>query len=71
MKPVFEDDLLNQTASDIVERTATKLSDAGYKVQANPRAINLFYLKDNIRDVKIYPEVKHSDHCPVYVDIKI
>ena len=50
MIPIFKDDLLHQTASDVVERTATKLSDAGYKVQANPREINLFYLKDDIRE---------------------
>ena len=50
MIPIFKDDLLNQAASDIVEKTAEKLSDAGYKVQANPRDINLFYLKDNMRE---------------------
>ncbi len=50
MIPVFKDDLLNQTASGIVETTAERLSNAGYKVQANPREINLFYLKDNIRE---------------------
>ncbi|HEX6846357.1 MAG TPA: bacillithiol biosynthesis cysteine-adding enzyme BshC, partial [Chitinophagaceae bacterium] len=50
MIPVFKDDLLNQTASGIVEKTAERLSNAGYKVQANPREINLFYLKDNIRE---------------------
>jgi len=50
MIPVFKDDLLNQTASDIVEKTAERLSNAGYKVQANPREINLFYLKDGIRE---------------------
>jgi bacillithiol biosynthesis cysteine-adding enzyme BshC len=50
MIPVFEDDLINQTASGIVEKTVERLQTAGYKVQANPRAINLFYLKDNIRE---------------------
>ena len=50
MIPVFEDDLLHQTASGIVEKTAEQLSNAGYKVQAKPREINLFYLKDNIRE---------------------
>lgn len=50
MTVVFEDDLLHQTASGIVEQTASKLSDAGYKVQANPREINLFYLKDDKRE---------------------
>jgi bacillithiol synthase len=47
--PVFEDDLFNQTPSGIVEQTIKALS-AHYKVQANPRAINLFYLKDDIRE---------------------
>jgi bacillithiol biosynthesis cysteine-adding enzyme BshC len=50
MISLFEDDLLNQAASGIVEKTATRLADAGYKVQANPREINLFYLADNIRN---------------------
>jgi len=50
MISVFKDDLLNQAASGIVEKTAEKLSSAGYKVQANPREINLFYLKDNSRE---------------------
>jgi bacillithiol biosynthesis cysteine-adding enzyme BshC len=50
MIPVFKDDLLHQTASEIVEQTAGRLEGAGYKVQANPREINLFYLKGNIRE---------------------
>lgn len=50
MIPVFEDDLLNQTASGIVEAAAGKIDAAGYKVQANPREINLFYLKDDKRE---------------------
>ena len=60
MLPVFEDDLLNQTASEIVEKTAAKLSDEGYKVQANPREINLFYLKDDIRERIEYSDDKYS-----------
>ncbi|HVT86044.1 MAG TPA: bacillithiol biosynthesis cysteine-adding enzyme BshC [Chitinophagaceae bacterium] len=47
---VFEDDLMNQTASGIVEQTVERLRDAGYKVQANPREINLFYLEENMRE---------------------
>ncbi len=50
MTSVFEDDLLNQTASGIVEKTAEKLQTAGYKVQASPREINLFYLLDDKRE---------------------
>ncbi len=49
MQTLFKDDLLNQTASGIVERTAVQIEAAGYKAQANPREINLFYLKDDIR----------------------
>lgn len=50
MIPVFEDDLLHQTASGIVEKTAERIQAAGYKTQAHPREINLFYLKDDIRE---------------------
>ena len=28
-------------------------------------------LKKNLKDADIFPEVKHSDHCPVYLDIKV
>jgi bacillithiol biosynthesis cysteine-adding enzyme BshC len=50
MIAVFEDDLLHQTPSAVVEKTIEKLHEAGYKVQANPREINLFYLKDGMRE---------------------
>jgi len=48
MIPVFEDDLFRQIPSEIVEETIESMSRE-YKVQANPRAINLFYLKDDLR----------------------
>ncbi|MEO6134705.1 MAG: bacillithiol biosynthesis cysteine-adding enzyme BshC [Ginsengibacter sp.] len=48
MIDILEDDIFNHTSSKIVEKTSEKLS-ANYKAQAYPRAINLFYLKDNIR----------------------
>ena len=28
-------------------------------------------LKKHLVDAEIYPDIKHSDHCPVYLDIKI
>jgi bacillithiol biosynthesis cysteine-adding enzyme BshC len=49
MLPVFEDDLFNHTPAKIVTATNNRLA-AHYKVQANPRDINLFYLKDDIRN---------------------
>jgi bacillithiol biosynthesis cysteine-adding enzyme BshC len=50
LNAIFEDDLLHQTASGIVEKSATALQAAGYKVQANPREINLFYLLGDKRE---------------------
>jgi bacillithiol biosynthesis cysteine-adding enzyme BshC len=50
MISLFEDDLLHQSAAGIVEGTAAALLKAGYKVQAHPREINLFYLKDDTRE---------------------
>ncbi|MFZ1528009.1 MAG: exodeoxyribonuclease III [Ferruginibacter sp.] len=28
-------------------------------------------LRKSLKEAEIYPDVKHSDHCPVYLDIKI
>lgn len=50
MKPVFEQDLLQQVPSELVGESVAALDRAGYKVQAHPRDINLFYLKDNLRE---------------------
>ena len=50
MLAIFEDELFNQPASGIVEKTAESLTGAGYKAQANPREINLFYLKEDMRE---------------------
>ncbi len=49
MKKIFEDDLFHNTPSDIVQHTSEKLGEH-YNVQAHPREINLFYLKDDIRE---------------------
>lgn len=49
MHAVFEQDIFTNTSSQIVSKTSEKLS-AKYKVQAHPREINLFYLKDDIRN---------------------
>jgi bacillithiol biosynthesis cysteine-adding enzyme BshC len=49
MSAIFTDDLLQRIPSEIVNNTAAKLSEH-YKVQAQPRDINLFYLNDGIRN---------------------
>lgn len=28
-------------------------------------------LRSNLKDAEIYPDVKHSDHCPVYLELKL
>ncbi len=48
MRPVFEDDLFLRKPAAIVDETIRQIPDH-YKVQANPRDINLFYLKDDLR----------------------
>ena len=48
MTSIFEDDIFNNTSSDIVNKTSEELSQ-DYKIQAHPREINLFYLKDDTR----------------------
>jgi bacillithiol biosynthesis cysteine-adding enzyme BshC len=48
MVSVFEDDLFQGIPDRIVNETIGRLSQH-YKVQATPRPINLFYLKDDLR----------------------
>ncbi|HTQ64867.1 MAG TPA: bacillithiol biosynthesis cysteine-adding enzyme BshC [Puia sp.] len=49
MVPVFKDDLFNHTPSILAKKAIEGLSSQ-YEIQANPRDINLFYLKDDIRE---------------------
>ena len=48
--PVIKDDLLNNTAFNIVSKATKSLEDLGYKTQIAPREINFFYLADGIRE---------------------
>ncbi len=49
MIAIFEDDLFRQEPTRIVNAAADRLGEQ-YKIQANPRPINLFYLKDDLRN---------------------
>ena len=49
MKDIFFDDLLNQKPAAITGSTIERLSER-YRIQANPREINLFYLQENSRE---------------------
>ena len=46
---IFEEDIFNNSSSGIVEQTSDALAK-NYKAQAHARDINLFYLKDSIRN---------------------
>jgi bacillithiol biosynthesis cysteine-adding enzyme BshC len=50
--PYVENELFQQTAFKEVTATANKLTAASdsYKIQVNPREINLFYIKEGIRE---------------------
>lgn len=49
MQQVFKDDLLENKPSKLVNKTAEQFP-AKYKIQAQPRDINLFYFKDDLRN---------------------
>ena len=49
MTAIFKNDLYTHTPYEIVTASSHKLSEH-YKSQAHPREINLFYLKDDIRN---------------------
>lgn len=53
--PIVQDELLNQTSFNNVSETNEKLGEH-YKIQVNPREINLFYLKDNIRERIVFED---------------
>ena len=47
--PVIKDELLHQNAEKIIAAQIKQL-EQGYKIQANPRNINLFYLSEQLRE---------------------
>ena len=53
--PIIKDELLNTTSFKEVSKTNNELGE-NYKIQVNPREINLFYLKDNLRERIIFEE---------------
>ena len=57
---IFEDDLLQQQPSGLVGKTIEKIQAAGYKVQANPREVNLFYLSEGIRERIVKKDARYK-----------
>ncbi len=57
--PFVKDELISQTAHDEVIKTNKELNK-NYKIQVNPRKINLFYLNDNLRERIIFNNNKYQ-----------
>ena len=53
--PFIENELINQTSFKSVSETNKELLKA-YNVQVNPREINLFYLKENLRERIVFED---------------
>lgn len=51
-----------------VLRPTSRLENKGWRIDYINVTKNL---KDKIKAVKIFPEVKHSDHCPIYAEIEV
>ena len=51
-----------------VMRPTTRLENKGWRIDYINVTDNL---KDFIREVKILPDVKHSDHCPVFLNLEL
>jgi exodeoxyribonuclease-3 len=49
-------------------RPSTRLENKGWRIDYINVTENL---KDQIQSVKICPDVKHSDHCPVFLELKL
>ncbi len=48
--PIMKAELLEQASFKIVQQTIAELNAAGFKTQAAPRQINLFYMKAGLRE---------------------
>jgi exodeoxyribonuclease III len=51
-----------------VLRPSNRLENKGWRIDYINVTKNL---KNKIKSVKIFPEVKHSDHCPVYTELQM
>ena len=57
--PFVKEELLHQTCFKEVSNTNEKLGK-NYKIQVNPREINLFYLDENLRERIVFEEGKYK-----------
>ena len=57
---IAEEEILNQSSFKIVNETIEKLETIGLNAQASPREINLFYLKNQMRERIVFEEGKYQ-----------
>jgi bacillithiol synthase len=56
--PYIKQELLTQNSFEAVSQTIAKLSP--YKIQVNPRSINLFYIENNLRERIVFENQKYK-----------
>ncbi|GGI58092.1 putative cysteine ligase BshC [Winogradskyella haliclonae] len=54
--PQMKKELLEQTAFNAVSDTNRNIEKLGFKIQVNPREINLFYLDENLRERIVFED---------------
>jgi len=58
--PIFIDDLLHNSSFGLVNQTTQALNEKGFKTQAAPRPINLFYLLPNQRERLVFEQNQYK-----------
>ncbi len=56
----FKSELLERKNYTLINSTSQKLKSLGFKPQLNPREINLFYLKENLRERIVFENGKYQ-----------
>lgn len=54
--PILKQELFEQVSHNFIEKTQVQLETAGFKAQAFPRQINLFYLTDQVRERIVFED---------------
>jgi bacillithiol synthase len=54
--PIMKKEISEQVSKPLVEKAQSALNDLGFKSQAFPREINLFYLRENLRERIVFED---------------
>lgn len=58
--PIIKDEIFNKASKPLVDATAEKLNEVGFKTQAAPREINFFYLNPQIRERIVFEDNRYQ-----------